>query len=188
MGPIDKRYRKVSVRIVPSLALAALFIVPPSASNLAAQTVGLAPAQAAELAPGGEAATPEPNLVSGCLGELFDAGLIATDAPCAYVGHAEWEDAAFGIAAAEEGSVEYVIALYADWIQSLYRTSAWLIGNVEYRLVRASDGAMLSQGSFRGPEDSYAAASETNRAAASVGSAVGSACAAALLPRSTGGK
>jgi len=184
MGPIDKRYRKVSVRIVPSLALV-LFAI---ASSLAAQTVGLAPAQAAELSPGAEAATPEPNLVSGCLGKLFDAGLIATDAPCAFVGRAEWEAPSFGIAAAEDGSVEYVIALYTVWTQSFYLKSAWLVGNVEYRLVRVSDGAMLSHGSFGGPPDSAPAALDTNRAAASVGSAVGSVCVAALLSLSTGGK
>lgn len=172
------------MRLAQGVLVLSICLVPPAA----AQTVGLAPAQDPGFPGEVSGKGPMAYIVSACLGSLFDAGLIATDAPCAAVDRETWLAPSFGLAAAGEGFEDYLIAVYADWRPSSFAKAAWLASEVDYRLVRVSDGATLASGSLEGPVDSAEAAAQAGRISGGIGAAIGKACAAALGQRLLGGK
>lgn len=162
------------------LCLAAL------ALQASAQGIGLSLAQAPEV-PAAASAPLSAKLVEGCLDALFDAGLIASDADCAYISRAEWEQGAFGLGTAREGMLDIMIAAYASLEPSSYKTDSWLLAVVDYRLVRVSDGSVFARGSLKGPADSAEAASNAAGSARDLGASLGSACVGALGSLSPGG-
>ena len=158
-------------------------------SGAFAQTVGVAPAQAPRYPAGAEESpTPLDGLVSGCMGRLFDAGLVTTDAREARIPASEWESQSFGLDAAREGRVDFIVALFADWKPSAFKKGAWILSALRYRLVRVADGATLASGSLEGPVDSELVAKAADRSAALAGADAATACLALLAPVSPGGK
>ena len=148
---------KTALRIaMKSLCLAAFSL------QASGQGVGLSLALAPEI-PAAASATLPAKLVEGCLDALFDAGLIASDADCAYLSRSEWEQGAFGLGAAREGLLDIVIAAYASLESSSYKSDSWLLTGVDYRLVRVSDGSVFARGFLKGPADSVEAASNAAR-------------------------
>ena len=174
-------------RMVRKLSILALYAC--LALSASALTVGVAPAEdkAFAPAPAGQG-SPIGELVSGCLGALFDAGFIATDADVTRTGHAEWGPAEYGLAGARQGLVEYEIALFVDWAPSLSDSKVLLPVSVEYRLVRILDGEVLVSGSVAGPADSKDAADHEGRTAARAGASAAAPCVKVLAALAKGGE
>ena len=158
------------------------------ATGASAQTLSVVPATKPSFGEKG-ASQPEPleSLVSGCLDSFFSAGLIATDAHCAFIPRGEWEDPAFGLTEAKEGMVDYIVAMYTEWKPSSFQSGVWLLATVDYRLVRVSSGKVIASGSLKGPVDSDQSAIDTDTLAQSLGLSIGSTCVVALGSRSLGG-
>jgi hypothetical protein len=177
----------VSSHLARILFLASLAAIFPAGA--AAFTISVAPAQdPAYPAEGEENPTPIGALVSGCLDVFFDAGMIATDARSERIPREEWQAPSFGLGAARDGLVEYSLALYPAWKPSVYRKGAWLLSFVEYRLVRVSDGTVVSVGALEGLKDSEKVAREVDRSVSSIGASVASTCIEVLDSRLVGGK
>jgi len=151
-----------------SSAAALLFL---SASlGLNAVTVGLSPAEEGSFGELGRE-TPMRFLVSGCLDRLFDAGFIATDSSVRPSSLAEWGKAEIDESALRDAFVDFDIRLYVEWKESSYKLEALLPSRIAFRLVRVSDGSIVSEGSVDGPPDSEDAAMHHEAEAAKAGAA-----------------
>jgi hypothetical protein len=127
-------------------------------------------------------------LVSGSMNVLFDAGYIATDAIVAHTPRALWGPVDFGLPAARESSLDYVIALYVEWAPSSFHKEASLPASVDYRLVRILDGKVLAEGSVGGSPDSEAASSHEARTASLAGASAAESCVRKLSTLAMGGE
>jgi hypothetical protein len=158
----------MTVRKASILALLAALSIPGYAL-----TVGIAPAEAKDRAPPPEGlGSPMSYLVSGCLGVLFEAGHIATEASVSRVARESWGPADYGLAEAREGRVDYLIAIYVEWSQSSIHKDAALPASIAYRLVRVRDGRILSESSLGGPGDSEGTSTHEARTASQAGASV----------------
>jgi hypothetical protein len=172
--------------VVKSSMLALLALAAVSASAL---TVSVAPTE-------GPAYAPPPDgrgsslavLVSGCMGILFDAGYIVTDASAMRTEPNSWGTAQYGLTDAKEGLVDYVIAIYVTWVTSTFDKKVLLPASVEYRLVRVKDAELISEGSVDGLPDSLDAAAHEWRTASLVGAKVAEPCLKALSAIGKGGE
>ena len=169
--------------------LAILGVLASLALSASAFTVGIAPAEDEAYAKPPEGlGSPIDDLVSGCLGALFNAGHIATDASVARVSRADWGPAEYGLAAARDGMVDYLIALFVDWAPSDYNKSVLRAVTVDYRLVRILDGKVLAQGSVNGPPDSENASAHEARTASQAGALAIEPCLKNLSTLAMGGE
>jgi hypothetical protein len=138
---------------VRKLALVALLAA--SAAGVFAFTVSVSPAE-------GEAYAPPPDgsgsplgfFVSGCLDALFESGCIVTDSSPERLSRSAWEGKTLSLAEEKEGLVDYVILVYVEWNASIYHKDALLPASIVYRILRVSDGAILSSGELEGIPDS----------------------------------
>ncbi len=160
--------------------LAVFAIVPASAMTVALDPVE-DPAQTS-LAP-----TPYDSLLTGCMEGLFSAGVIATNSAPIKGSRELWSGPLFGLSAARDGYVDYLVAIWTEWRSSAFKKDTWIPGRLDWRLVRVSDGVLVATGSVSGPADSPSAAANNAQGAASVGQALAAACLGSLKPGSNGG-
>jgi hypothetical protein len=138
---------------VRKLALVALLAA--SAAGAFAFTVSISPAE-------GEAYVPPPDgsgsplgfFVSGCMDALFESGCVVTNSAPERLSRSSWEGKKPSLDEAKEGFVDYVILVYVEWKASAYRPSVLLPASITYRILGASDGAVLAAGELEGIPDS----------------------------------
>jgi hypothetical protein len=151
-----------------------------------AMTVGLDPAEDTSYALAGRT-TPMAYAVSGCMGSLFDAGLIASDSAVSPSSLAEWRASVGNLAAMREGLEEFAVRIYVEWRESSFKKDTLLPSRIGYRLVRVADGKILTEGSVDGPPDSEDAASHHEKEAAKAGAASIASCVELLKTLAKGG-
>lgn len=178
---------KMSMRNPLAGLLCAIFAFAAVGSS-AALTVSLAPAQTILSSGGAESPPPLDSFMSGCLDSLFDAGMIATNAPAQSIDPSRWSDTAFGLSGAREGFVDYVLAFFVAWKPSSLEKKIWLAASCDYRIVRVSDGKVLAAGSVEGETDGPELLADPDRSARSMGSGLGKSCAALIRSASNGGE
>jgi hypothetical protein len=120
------------------------------ASSAYAKTVAVAPCEDPALA------APELTsaLVEGAMDGLFDAGLVATDAPTLALDLAAWRKSLPNLAEAKEGRVDYILEVFVAYGPSTIQGKAVLPVALEYSLFRVSDGKRLFAGGSALPADS----------------------------------
>jgi hypothetical protein len=151
-----------------------------------AMTVGLDPSEDPSFALAGRT-TPMAFAVSGCLGGLFDAGLIASDSAVSPSSLAEWRASVGNLAAMRESLEEIAVRIYVEWRESSFKKDTLLPMRIRYRLVRVADGNILTEGSVDGPPDSEDAASRYEKEAAKAGAASIASCVELLKTLAKGG-
>jgi hypothetical protein len=134
------------MRRILLLVLAAIVI----ASSAYAKTVAVAPCEDPALA----APDLTSALVEGAMDGLFDAGLVATDAPTSALGLAAWQKGLPNLAEAKEGRVDYILEIFVAYGPSTSQSKAVLPVALEYALFRVSDGKRFFTGSLPLPADS----------------------------------
>jgi hypothetical protein len=154
----------------------------------AALTVSLAPAQTMLSSDGPESPAPMDTLMSGCLDSLFDAGMIATNAPTQSIDLSRWSDVTFGLSGAKEGFVDYVVAFFVTWRPSSLKKEIWLALSCTYRIVRVSDGQVVASGSAPGETDVPELLADPEKSVRSMGTSLGKSCAALIRSVSNGGE
>jgi hypothetical protein len=173
----------------PARKLSILALLASVALSASALTVGIAPAEGGTYAPPPKGrGSPIGYLVSGCMNTLFEAGYIATDRAVSWTSHASWGPADYGLAEANDGSVNYVIAVFVEWASSSFHKDMLLPASVDFRLMRVLDGKVLAEGSVRGPADSETTASHESRTAALAGASATEPCVRMLSTLAMGGE
>ena len=120
------------------------------ASGGYAKTVAVAPCEDPALpAPGLTSA-----LVEGAMDCLFDSGFVATDASPASLDLASWRGSEPKLAEAREGRVDYLLEIFVAYAPSTSRAKACLPSDLEFVLVRVSDGKRIFSGESALPPDS----------------------------------
>ena len=174
---------------MPLRKLSILALLAFAAFSASALTVGIAPAEGKAYAPSPEGlGSPINGLVSGCMNVIFAAGYVVTEASPERTAHSEWGSPDYGIAAAREGFVDYLIALYVEWANSSFHKNALLAVSVDYRLVRVRDGKVLAEGRVPGPADSEDTSSHEMRTASQAGASAADTCMKTLSTLAMGGE
>ena len=172
------------VRKLSILALMALL-----AFSASALTIGIAPAEGKLYAPPPDGTgSPIGFLITGCMNSLFEAGYIATDAVVSRTPRGSWGSADYSLAEARDGSVDYMIAFFVEWVASSFHKDAMMPASVDYRLVRVVDGKVLAEGLVPGPTDSADASSHESRTASQVGNSTAESCLKMLSTLAMGGE
>jgi hypothetical protein len=172
--------------------LALLAFLSSLACSAAALTVSIVPSEGKGYAPPPDGSgSPLRFLVSGCLDRLFDAGYVVTDANADRVSRSDW--GLGGVAAgileeAREGLVDYIIALYVDWMPSTFHKDVLLPASIEYRLVRVADGKVMIDGDTAGSSDSEESSSHFDRTASQAGAKAALPCVEILKALAMGGE
>lgn len=155
------------------MSLGLLLMAIPLASG-AAQTVGLLCAASS----GDGAEEMSEGIMSGCLDEFFDGGLIATDSRPVVVGREEWLDAPLDMGLARDGLLQFLVAIYIE-----YRPADDLGGRlmpvaILYRILRVDDAALLAEGNVEVPQ----ARADTAKKLEALTRALGASLAKSCLP------
>jgi len=101
-------------------------------------------------------------VLGGCLDYLFTSGLIATNETIGRVERAVYQSSGYGLTTAREGFVDYIAFV---WIRDENHPSISDITipvDVELRLVRVRDGALLTEGTVVPPMYTDMTAEERN--------------------------
>jgi hypothetical protein len=165
---------------------AAVLLLALLSASAGAMTVGLDPAEDPSYALAGRT-TPMPYIVSGCMGSLFEAGLIASDSAVSPSSLAEWRSSVGNLAAMREGLEEFALRLYVEWKESSFKKDTLLPSRIVYRLVRVADAKVMAEGTVEGPPDSEDAASHLEKVAAKAGAAGIASCVELLKTLAKGG-
>jgi hypothetical protein len=174
-------------KTVPKLALLVLlgFIAFPAA----ALTISVAPSEGEEYAPPPDGSgSPLRSLVSGCMDLLFDSGWIVTDSAATRGPRSAWIRGGDALSEAREGLVDYMIAIYVDWVPSSFHKGILLPATVAYSIVRVSDGKTIIEGEVKGSPDSEETSTHFAEAASQVGTLVAQACVKPLRTLAEGGE